>query len=52
MSEEMKMILALARSLGKDVFATGSDLSRKLVDDSCFARNKSGNYAYEVKDKA
>lgn len=52
MSEEMKMILALARSMGKDVFASGSDLPKKRVDDSCFTRDKSGNYSYEVKDKA
>ena len=52
MSEEMKMILALARSMGKDIFASGDDLPKKRVDDSCFGRDKSGNYVYEVQDRA
>ena len=52
MSEEMKMILALIRSLGKEIKASGPGISDDTeVSESIYARGKRGEYTYTVQDK-
>ena len=51
MSEEMKMILALAEHLGLDVYCSGVDVDDELVSEECFGRNMSQNYRYTIRPK-
>lgn len=52
MSEEMKMVLALIRSLGKEIRASGPGISdNTVVSDSIYTRGKKGEYTYTVRDK-
>lgn len=52
MSEEMKMILALIRSLGKEIKASGPGISdNTAVSEAIYTRDKRGEYTYTVRDK-
>ena len=52
MSEEMKMILALIASLGKEARASGPGISDNTeVSESIYARDKRGEYTYTIRDK-
>ena len=53
MSEEMKMILALIQSLGKEIKASGPGISDDtVVSDVIYARDKRGEYTYIVSDRS
>ena len=49
MSEEMKMILALAARLNLVIKASGDGISENsTVDETIFTRDKKGEYTYTV----
>ena len=53
LSEAMKAVEALAESLGKVIIINGKDIPKDTsLAPACYARNKSGDYTYTVKDNS
>lgn len=48
LSEEMKIIIALAKHLGFEITATGNGRDQELVDSSIYTRTEV-EYTYEIR---